>query len=55
MDLCLATDWRPVSRLANRWWEQNGLDLEGINTSNKKTERTEGEEEIDRKETDTDK
>ena len=30
MGLCLATKRRPVERVAMRWWEQEGLDLEGM-------------------------
>ena len=30
MDLCLEVKRRPGTRLAMRWWEQEGLDLEGM-------------------------
>ena len=30
MDLCLATARRPGARVSKQWWEQEGLDLEGI-------------------------
>ena len=30
MDLCLAAKRRPGTRVEIRWWEQEGLDLEGI-------------------------
>ena len=30
MDLCLAAARRPGARVSKRWWEQEGLDLEGI-------------------------
>ena len=30
MDLCLAPEGRQGSRVANWWWEQYGLDLEGM-------------------------
>ena len=30
MDLFLAEDWRPMSRVDKWWWEQDGLDLEGM-------------------------
>ena len=33
MELCMATERRLGSRVANRWWEQDGLDLEGIPTA----------------------
>ena len=33
--------------MAKRWWEQDGLDLVGIQTSDQEAERVEGEEEID--------
>ena len=32
MDLCLAEEQRPGSRVPNRWWEQDDLDLEVIHT-----------------------
>ena len=54
MDLCLAAERRPGSRVANRWWEQDGLDLEGMRTTAREAERTEGEEETDGTETETD-
>ena len=34
-----------------RWWEQEGLDLEGMQTASQEAERKEGEEETDRTET----
>ena len=27
MDLCLEEEWRTGSRMAKRWWDQDGLDL----------------------------
>ena len=33
MDLCLAAAQRPVSRVSKWWWEQDGLDLEGMRTA----------------------
>ena len=35
------------SRVAKRWWDQDGLDLEGMRTAVHEAERTEGEEEKD--------
>ena len=33
MDLCMAAERRPGSRVANWWWEQDGLDLEEMRIS----------------------
>ena len=33
MDLCLVADRRPGSRVTNLWWEQDGLDMEGMWTA----------------------
>ena len=30
MDLCLAAKRRPGPRVKTRWWEQEGLELEGM-------------------------
>ena len=30
IDLCLATERHPWSRVVNRWWDQEGLDSEGM-------------------------
>ena len=30
MDLCLAAERRLGSRVANRWWDHDGLDVEGM-------------------------
>ena len=30
IDLCLATERHPWSRVVKRWWDQEGLDLEGM-------------------------
>ena len=42
MDLCLAAKRMPGPRVATRWWEQKGLDLEGIWTTAWAAEHTEG-------------
>ena len=42
MDLCLAAKRRPGPRVAIRWWEQEGLDLEGMRTAAWEAERMEG-------------
>ena len=31
MDLCERSTWRPGARLSWRWWEQDGIYLEGEN------------------------
>ena len=54
MDLCLAVERRLGSRVSKQWWEQDGLDLEGMRTEAWEEELMEGEEDTDRKETDTD-
>ena len=33
MDLCLAEDSRPRSQIFNRWWDQEGFDLEWMRTA----------------------
>ena len=42
MDLCLATERRLGSRVFNWWWEQEGLDLEGMWTADQEAEHEEG-------------
>ena len=53
MDLCLAAKWRPGPRVATRWWDQEGLDLVGMQTAAREAEQTDGEEEMDRTGTET--
>ena len=47
MYLCLSAKKRPGQRVKMRWWEQEGLDLEGMRTAAWEAERMEGGEEID--------
>ena len=47
MKLCLAAEQRPGPRVFNWWWEQGGLNLEGIQTADQEEEQAEGEEETD--------
>ena len=54
MDLCMVVKRRPGPRLTMRWWEQEVLDLEGMQTAAQEEEQTEGEEEMDVTETATD-
>ena len=54
MDLCMAAERHPGSRKAKRWQEQEGLDLEGMQTADWGTEREEREEETDATETEKD-
>ena len=42
MDLCLAALCRPGSRVANQWWEKEGLDFEGMRTVAQEAEKTDG-------------
>ena len=53
MDLCMAAERRPESRVANRWWEKDGLYLEGMRTADQEAEKKKGEEETDWTETET--
>ena len=54
IDLCLAEKRRLGPRVSMWWWENEGLDLEGMRIEAHKAERTEGEEEdMDGKETTT--
>ena len=46
MDLCLVAERRPGSRVDNQWWDQDGLDLEGMQTAAWGAERAEGREEV---------
>ena len=39
--------------MAKRWWEQDGLDLEGMQTEDQEAEQTNGEEDTDKIETKT--
>ena len=45
LDLCLAAKGRPGPRVATRWWEKEGLDLEGMWKVTLEAQQTEGEEE----------
>ena len=54
MDLCLEVERRPGSRVANRWFDKDALDLEGMRTEAWEAERTEGEEDTYGTETVTD-
>ena len=54
MDLCLAVDCRPGSRVEKRCWDQYILDLEVTRTAAREAERMEGGEDTDGKDTDTD-
>ena len=54
MDLCMAENKMTGPRVAMWFREQEGLDLEGIQTASQEAERTEGEEETERTETEKD-
>ena len=47
MDLCLAAKRSPGPRVSMRWWEQEGLDLEGVRMATREAEQTEREEDTD--------
>ena len=53
IDICLAAKRRPGPRVAMRWWEQEGLDFEGMGRADQEAEQMEGEEETDGTETAT--
>ena len=53
IDLCLEAKQRPGPRVKIRWWEHEGLDLEGMRTAAREAEQTEGEEDTDGTETAT--
>ena len=42
MDLCLALEQGPGSRVTKRWWEKDGLDVEGMQMVAWEAEQTEG-------------
>ena len=44
MDMCMLANRRPGPRVATRWCEQEGLDLEEIQVAAQETEQTEGAE-----------
>ena len=54
VDLCLAAERMPGSRVTKRWWDQDVLDVEGMRTEAQEAERIEGEEEMDGMYTETD-
>ena len=54
MDLCLVAERRTGSWVDNQWWEQDGLDLEGMWTAAREEEHTEAEDETDGMVTETD-
>ena len=47
VDLCLEANQRTGPRVEMRWWEQEGLDLEGTRTVAHKAEQTESGEDTD--------
>ena len=44
MDHCEWSAWRPEARVSWRWWEQDGLDLEGANNRAVAAAESDGEE-----------
>ena len=53
MDLCLALERSPGSNMEKQWWEQEGLDMEGMQTTAWEAEHTEREEDMDGTEMET--
>ena len=51
IDLCMAAKRRPGTRVSVWWWEQEGLDLEGMRKTARETEKTEWGGERDETET----
>ena len=47
MDLCLAAERRTGSRVDKQWWEQDGMDLEGMHTEDQEEKRKEREGETE--------
>ena len=47
MELCLVEKRRTGPRVTKSWWEQDGLDLVGMRTSARESEKIEGQEETD--------
>ena len=45
-DLCERSDWRPGVRMYRRWWEQEGLELEGKKKREAAAAESDGEETI---------
>ena len=43
IDLCLAEEWITGPRMSKWWWEQDGVDVEGIQTAAWDAEHIEGE------------
>ena len=54
MELCLAAERRLGSKLATRWQDKDGLDLEGMQPKDREAEQTKREEETGATETETD-
>ena len=54
MDLFMVAERRPGSQVDRRWWELEGLELEGMQTAARGTEQEEEGEDTDWTETDTD-
>ena len=44
MDLCERSAWRPGARVSRRWWEQDGIYMEGAKKSAEVAAYSEGEE-----------
>ena len=55
MELFLSEERRPGTRVSMRWWDQEGLDVEGMRTEYYESELTEGEDETGGTATNTDK
>ena len=54
MELYLVTERKTGLRVSKRWWDQDGVDMEGMRMAAQEAEGTEGEEETDQNETATD-
>ena len=53
MDLCLAAERRMGSMVSNWWWDQEGLELEGMRMAAQEEDWEEVEDDTERKETKT--
>ena len=54
MDLCLAAERIQGQRISKRSWEQDGVDVEGMQTAAREADQREEEEDTDGMETDKD-
>ena len=49
--MCLAVERRPGPRVSKWWWENDGVDVEGMWTATREAERIEGEGDTEKADT----